>query len=172
MRVLGGVVVTGSKNAFLVETPDGVLRRCVLKGKVLKDLKGCYNSLAPGDRVLLEPDSFQEDRGSILGMEGRRNLFWRWNEKGKSAQAIAANLDLVVCVASARFPPFRPRFVDRVAVMVELEDLPFLVVLNKADLGADGEIDARMEDYRRIGYGVLACSTLDGRGIDDLRASV
>lgn len=167
-----GVVVTGSNNSFLVETPDGTLRRCVIKGKILRTLQGYYNSLAPGDLVRLEPDAFRPDQGSILGMEERRNLFWRWNEKGKSIQAIAANLDRVVCVASGRLPPFRPRFVDRVAVTAELEGLPLLIVMNKSDLGRDPEVEDRLADYRRIGYEVLVCSVLDGRGIGELRSRI
>ena len=169
MTWVTGVVVTGSNNSFLVETQDGLLRRCAIKGKILRSLEGYYNSLAPGDRVRLEPDFYREDQGSILGLESRRNLFWRWNEKGKSVQAIAANLDLVVCVSSPRLPPFRPRFVDRVAVTTELENLPLLIALNKSDLGIDEETQERLADYRRIGYEVLSCSALDGRGIDELR---
>lgn len=170
MRDLVGVVVTGSNNSFLVETPDGALRRCAIKGKILRSLRGYYNSLAPGDRVRLEPDDFRSDQGSILGMIERRNFFWRWNEKGKSVQAIAANLDLVVCVASARLPPFRPRFVDRVTVTAELENLPLLIVLNKSDLGADPETEVRLKDYARIGYEVLVCSARDGTGVEELRS--
>lgn len=172
MTDLIGVVLTGSNNTFLVETPDGALRRCAIKGKILRNLEGYYNSLAPGDRVYLEPDAFRQDQGSILGMEERRNLFWRWNEKGKSVQAIAANLDLIACVASVRLPPFRPRFVDRVAVTSELEDLPLLIVLNKSDLGSDPETEARIEDYRRIGYEVQVCSAREGRGIGELRSRI
>ena len=172
MTDLIGVVLTGSNNTFLVETPDGALRRCAIKGKILRNLEGYYNSLAPGDRVYLEPDAFRQDQGSILGMEERRNLFWRWNEKGKSVQAIAANLDLIACVASVRLPPFRPRFVDRVAVTSELEDLPRLIVLNKSDLGSDPETEARLEDYRRIGYEVQVCSAREGRGIGELRSRI
>lgn len=169
MSAISGTVITGSNNTFLVEEAGGGLRRCTIKGKILKNLKGYYNSLAPGDRVRMEPDSFHADQGSILDMEDRKNLFWRWNEKGKSVQAIAANIDLVVCVASPRFPPFRPRFVDRVAVTAELENLTLLILLNKSDLGTDAETEARLEDYRRIGYEVLLCSALGGQGVEDLR---
>lgn len=172
MTELLGVVVTGSNNAFLVETPDGALRRCTIKGKILRTLEGYYNSLAPGDLVRLEPDVFRKNQGSILDIERRRNLFWRWNEKGKCVQAIAANLDLVACVASVRLPPFRPRFIDRVTVLTELENLPVLIVVNKSDLGTDPDTEERVADYRRIGYEVLICSARAGSGIDELRSRI
>ncbi len=170
--ILSGTVITGSNNSFLVEGENGVLRRCGIKGKVLKPLKGCYNSLAPGDVVLLEPDPLDEERGSILGMEDRRNLFWRWNEKGKAVQAIAANMDFLACVVSPILPPFRPRFLDRVAVTAELENIPLLIVLNKSDLGLEEGTEARLEDYRRIGYEVHLCSARTGEGVESLRERI
>lgn len=172
MSLLSGTVISGSNNAFVVECADGFARRCGIKGKILKPLKGYYNSLAPGDVVRVEPDALNAEQGSIQGMEERRNFFWRWNEKGKSIQAIAANLDLVVCVASPRLPPFRPRFVDRVAVTAELENLPLVILVNKADLGTDEDTDERLEDYGRIGYEVRLCSARTGQGLDELRERI
>jgi ribosome biogenesis GTPase / thiamine phosphate phosphatase len=169
---LSGTVVSGSNNTFVVDCSDGSIRRCSIKGKVMKSLKGYYNSLAPGDVVSVDPDSLHAEQGSLLGMEARRNFFWRWNEKGKSVQAIAANLDLVVCVASPRFPPFRPRFVDRVAITAELENLPLVIIVNKSDLGLDEETVERVEDYRRIGYEVRLCSAKTGEGLDGLRERI
>jgi len=122
--------------------------------------------------VSFEPDSLNEEQGSILGMETRRNLFWRWNEKGKSIQAIAANMDLVACVISPRFPPFRPRFIDRVAIMAELENLPLIIILNKSDLDMEASTEERLSDYRRIGYEVMVCSARSGQGLVELRARI
>ncbi|MBN1241796.1 MAG: ribosome small subunit-dependent GTPase A [Spirochaetales bacterium] len=170
---MDGVVIAGSVGSFLVECEDGV-RRCGIKGKVLKGegADGRYNALAPGDRVTVEPDPIDADKGSVTALVPRRNLFWRYNEKGRARQAIAANLDLVVCVASPVLPPFRPRFVDRVAMMAELGSVPLLIVLNKADLGLDDDTAARLEDYGRLGYGVHLCSARTGEGVEELRAKL
>lgn len=165
-----GTVVSGSNNTFVVRSDDGSIVRCGLKGKKLKGAEGFYNPLAAGDRVEWEPAS--EGLGSIASLEPRRSLFWRYNEKGKAIQAIAANMDVVVCVTSAALPPFRPRFIDRVSLEPASEGLPFIIALNKTDLGVDDEVALRMEDYRRIGFETIELCASTGAGIEELRQRI
>lgn len=162
-----GLVVSGANNGFSVRTDEGVLVRCTLKGKKLKGAEGFYNPLAAGDIVEWEPAS--EGLGTISALRPRKNLFWRYNEKGKAVQAIAANMDLLICVSSAGLPPFRPRFIDRVSLEPASEGIPFLIVLNKSDLGVDEEVRERLLDYRRIGFSVLQTSVETGQGIGELK---
>jgi len=164
-----GIVLSATNNLFSVLCDDGTKRLCSLKGKRVKDMEGTYNSLASGDRVELEIDPESDKKGLVTELERRRNFFGRFNEKGKAAQAIATNIDLVVCVSSPRLPPFRPRFVDRVAVLAEAAHVPFLVVLNKADLGIDEETEDRLAVYQELGYEVLTASAETGEGIQELR---
>ncbi|HAP43240.1 MAG: ribosome small subunit-dependent GTPase A [Spirochaetes bacterium GWD1_61_31] len=167
---MNGVVVAGSNNVFDVRAADGRVCRCSLKGKKLKTDERFYNPLTAGDEVTWEQSS--PDAGVITGLQPRRSLFWRYNEKGKARQAIAANMDVVLCVASAGMPPFRPRFIDRVSLEPVAAKLPFVLVLNKADLGIDDELAARLVDYRRIGFEIMVCSVETGDGIDQLRARI
>ena len=169
MEGLGGLVLSGANNLFIVLGDDGVERLCPIKGKRIKDITGAYNSLAAGDRVEFSPDSARADRGLVISLEPRRNVFGRFNEKGKAVQAIAANVDLVVCVASPRLPPFRPRFVDRVAVLAEAARVPLLVVMNKADLGVDEATEDRLAVYQELGYDAMLASAETGEGIEELR---
>ncbi len=162
-----GTVVSGSNNSFVVRADDGSLVRCGLKGKKLKGTEGFYNPLAAGDIVEWEPSS--AGTGAISALVPRKSLFWRYNEKGKAIQAIAANMDLVVCVTSAAMPPFRPRFIDRVSLEPASEGLPFVIALNKTDLGLDDEIRMRMDDYRRIGFETIVMSAGSGLGVEELR---
>lgn len=161
-----GIVLSGANNAFSVRADDGKVVRCTLKSKRLKGAEGFYNPLAAGDIVAYEPAS--TGTGSITALIPRKSLFWRYNEKGRATQAIAANMDLVVCVTSAGMPPFRPRFVDRVSLEPSSDGLPFLVVLNKTDLGVDEDTAERLADYRRIGFETLETSVQTGEGIDRL----
>ncbi|MGO8694146.1 MAG: ribosome small subunit-dependent GTPase A [Rectinemataceae bacterium] len=164
-----GLVLSGTNNVFLVQGDDGSRRLCSIKGKRLKDQKGQYNALAAGDRVELLADSSAPDRGLVSGLLLRRNLFGRFNEKGRAIQAIAANIDLVVCVSSPSLPPFRPRFIDRVAVLAESAQVPFLIALNKVDTGVGPEIEERLANYESLGYGTLAVSAVRGTGLHRLR---
>jgi ribosome biogenesis GTPase len=167
--VTKGLVLSGNNNLFDVLCEDGERRLCAIKGKRLKDVTGSYNSLAAGDRVEIEPDGHSPDRGLVTALLPRTNVFGRFNEKGQSSQAIAANVDLVVCVSSPRLPPFRPRFIDRVAVLAEAAHVPFLIILNKSDLGFDEDTEDRLAEYQDLGYEVLVASAESGEGIGELR---
>jgi ribosome biogenesis GTPase len=151
----------------VVRTEEGALVRCSLKGKKLKGAERFYNPLAAGDMVEWEPSS--AGIGTISALMPRRSYFWRYNEKGKAIQVIAANMDLVVCVTSVSMPPFRPRFIDRVSLEPSSEGLPFVIALNKTDLGMDAETARRMDDYRRIGFETMELSVSAGQGIEALR---
>ncbi|HUW41531.1 MAG TPA: ribosome small subunit-dependent GTPase A [Rectinemataceae bacterium] len=167
-----GLVLSGSNNVFLVYGDDGVRRLCSIKGKRLKDQKGLYNVLAAGDRVEFLADSAGSGRGLVSRLLPRRNLFGRFNEKGRAVQAIAANVDLVVCVSSPSLPPFRPRFVDRIAVLAEAASVPLLIVLNKADLGCPAEVAARLASYESLGYRALPVSAATGDALPELRRAL
>jgi len=161
------LVIRGSRNLFIVRAGNDEME-CRIKGKVLKDSGGYYNPIAPGDMVEVED-------GLILGLEKRRNLFARFNQKGQAPQILAANVDLVLCVVSPASPPFRPRFLDRVLLQADAAGIPAAIICNKYDL-ASGDIDSdlldveeRLEDFRRIGFTVLRMSALSGEGMDDFK---
>jgi ribosome biogenesis GTPase len=169
---MDGLVLSGSNNVFVVLCEDGETRMCAIKGKRLKDKTGEYNALAAGDEVEIAESApsrpGEPGRGMVTALKPRRNVFGRYNEKGRSRQSIAANVDMVVCVASPSFPPFRPRFVDRVAILAEAARVPLLIALNKADLGSDDETEARLALYEELGYGILRCSAVAGSGLGEL----
>jgi ribosome biogenesis GTPase / thiamine phosphate phosphatase len=169
---MDGIVLSGTNNVFSILCEDGERRSCAIKGKRIKDKTGVYNALAAGDEVELAPGEPSrpgiQGQGMITALKPRRNVFGRYNEKGRSKQSIAANVDLVVCVASPAFPPFRPRFVDRVAILAEAARVPLLIALNKSDLGSDDETEARLQLYEELGYGILRCSAATGEGVREL----
>ncbi|GAB1481534.1 ribosome small subunit-dependent GTPase A [Treponema sp.] len=165
-----GLVISGSKNIFLVRLDDSTILECRLKGKILKTDEAFYNPLAPGDRVLIEREAGSDKKALVVGLIERRNKFTRWNQKGKLSQLLAANLDLVLCVTSPNNPPFRPRFLDRALLQADIADIPAVIVLNKCDLeDEDPDVAERLEDYTRIGYRILRVSALSGEGLGDLR---
>lgn len=145
--------------------PQGI--ECRLKGKQLGGTGKGYNALAPGDFVRGDLPSRQ-----IEERLPRRNEFVRWNRKRNAVQTIAANLDLLFAVASPGEPPFRPRFVDRVSVAAELEEIPFGVILNKVDQGVPTAARRRMELFGALGYDTLEVSAIEGTGIDALRSRI
>lgn len=165
-----GLVIHGTNNVFQVRTDDGALVECRIKGKILKCSERFYNPLAPGDRVIIDLDRTHPGAGLILDVYERKNAYARWNQKGKAPQLLAANLDLILCVASAVEPPFRPRFLDRVLLQADTAGIPPVIILNKCDLEyEDPDIDERLEDYHRIGYKIVRVSAVTGFGLDELQ---
>ncbi|HVP18322.1 MAG TPA: ribosome small subunit-dependent GTPase A [Spirochaetia bacterium] len=167
-------VLYGINTIYCVRCEDRLMQ-CRIKGKVLGRQKRegrSYNPIAPGDRVAVIPDPLSTREGLIVEVLERKSSLTRWNKKGRATQVLAANADLAVCVSSPGSPPFRPRFIDRLAVAAEAGGLEPVVVLNKADLPCPSEIRERLEHYKRMGYRVLTCSARSGEGIVALREAL
>ncbi len=163
-----GLVLSGANNFFAVRTPEGNVVRCSIKGKKLKEIRGYYNPVAPGDTVDIEYDTLHPDQGQITALIPRRNGFARWNQKTRSPQLLAANIDLLLCVTTPANPPFRPRFTDRTLVQAAAEDIPTLIIVNKIDLGIPESIRERIRDWQRIGIQVCEVSAKTGEGLESL----
>ena len=163
-----GLVLSGANNFFSVRTGDGNVVRCSIKGKKLKDIRGYYNPLAPGDTVEIEYDALHADQGQITALIPRRNGFVRWNQKTRSPQLLAANIDLLLCVTTPANPPFRPRFTDRALVQAAAEGIPALIIVNKIDLGISETVQERIHDWKRIGVQVCEVSAKTGDGLEPL----
>lgn len=138
-----GLILNGTKNVFEVECDDGITRNCAIKGKVLKASENYYNPLAPGDQVVLDSDSIEEDKALICDLIPRKNEFVRWNVKKHQPQILATNLDYLLIVTTPDEPPFRPRFVDRALAQAEYENLEPIIVCNKYDLVSGQGKDSR-----------------------------
>lgn len=163
-----GQVYCGINNIYTVEV-DGRRLQCRIKGKVLRSAQREYNPIAVGDRVRVMPDSLSPQAGWIFERLPRRSSLDRWNRKRGATQVIAANADILLCMASAQSPPFRARFLDRLIISGAIGELEPVVVLNKIDLGIDADTEERLADYRRIGYPLIRCSARTGEGLEEVR---
>jgi ribosome biogenesis GTPase len=172
---LEGLIIAGTNNTFTVECDDEISRNCTIKGKVLKSDKQFYNPLAPGDRVVIEPDPINEAKGQVLSVLPRKNTFLRWNVKGRCPQLLACNLDYLILVCTPDEPPFRPRFIDRALAQAEHQGITPVVVCNKWDLAEAMQTDGREQEYEviekrlqiweELGYTVLKISAKTGEGM-------
>ena len=174
-----GMILYGSRNIFAVRQNESAeTLECRLKGKVLKNAEGFYNPLAPGDRVQIQTDPEQPGTGMIVALEERKNSFSRFNQKGNCTQLLAANVDQVLCITTRRSPPFRPRFLDRVLLQVDIAGIHAIIVCNKIDLDSnsdyDDKLDAdeRLEEFKNIGYELAEVSAKTGQGLDMLRRCI
>jgi len=170
-----GLVIRGSRNIMTVriETQEGPKElECRIKGKVLKGHENVFNPIAPGDWVTIEWDN-NSNTAMILGVEERKNIFSRYNQKGSNSQLLAANVDLVLCLCTPVSPPFRPRFIDRVLLQADIAGIEAIVICNKMDLPyEDIDIDERLKEYDKIGYKVIFVSSKTGEGLDELKQNI
>ena len=160
-----GVVLARTGSAYRVHTAVGEVT-AVLRGK-LKHRDD--DRVVAGDVVELELQG--EGRATISGVRPRRSVLARRaaGERSPRAQPIAANVDQVVVVASARSPELSLRMLDRFLVIAAANRIPAVVVLNKVDLDGGAAYEQARRRYDPAGYQVLATSVPGLAGLAALR---
>lgn len=159
-----GVVLARVGSTYRVHTDDGEVT-AVLRGK-LKHRDD--DRVVAGDVVELELHS--EGRATISTVRRRKSVLVRRaaSERSPRGQPIAANVDQVVVVASARSPEPNPRMLDRFLVIAAGTRIPAVIVLNKVDLDRGPLADLHRR-YDPAGYQVLATSVRQPEGLAALR---
>jgi ribosome biogenesis GTPase / thiamine phosphate phosphatase len=124
--------------------------------------------IVAGDNVLCRVDA-RTGETHALELRARRNALYRSNLRG-GAEPVVANLSQLLVVLAPRPEP--DLFVlDRYLAAATSGGISATLVLNKMELGIDGELQKELDVYQTIGYDWLACSTRTGMGMDDLLAA-
>lgn len=160
-----GVVLMRSGTKYRVHTAAGEVA-AVLRGKVKR---ADDDRVVPGDVV--DVALHASGPATIDAVHPRRSVLARraaGGARARRAQPIAANVDQVLIVVSARDPDPSPRMIDRLLVIAETNALPAVVVINKNDLdSAPATVLARR--FAPAGYQVLRTSAVVGEGLAALR---
>src|SRR2546430_1449821 len=158
-----GVVLARTAGGYRVHTDAGEIT-ATLRGKLRYKDSG---RVVPGDVVVLEGSTIAEIRP-------RRSVLARRAAQGSSgagprrSQPVAANVDQVIVVTSARDPEPSPRMIDRFLVIAEANGLPAAVVLNKIEL--DRAIEEPLtRRFKTAGYQLLGTSVKADEGLPALR---
>lgn len=133
---------------------DGEEVVCAVRGR----FKGRVKPVV-GDRVRIvrNPDG----SGTVTAIEPRTRTLTRRQANRKRVsrfsepQVLAANVDLLVVVASLRSPPLRTGLVDRFLAAAAMSEIPPLLCITKLDLDPGGEFEAVREAYAGLEIGVL-----------------
>ncbi|HEY6224036.1 MAG TPA: GTPase RsgA, partial [Gemmatimonadales bacterium] len=161
-----GVVLTRAGGTFRVHTPEGEVT-AVLRGK-LKQADD--DRLVAGD--IVELALHRDGPATVERVHTRRSVLARRKASGgrslRRAQPIAANVDQVVVVTSARDPEPTPRMLDRMLVIAEANGIPAAIVVNKVELDR-GVVDVLSRRFVAAGYQVLATSLKVPEGLPALR---
>jgi ribosome biogenesis GTPase / thiamine phosphate phosphatase len=84
-------------------------------------------------------------------------------------QVLVANVDQMVAVFAAASPEPKWRLLDRYLVTAEAAGVPARVCITKVDLVDVAQLDEIIDLYQDLGYPVTLTSTVDHRGIDEMR---
>ena len=151
---------------YTVQTDDGQLLDCKVKGNFrLRGIRST-NPVAVGDRVCVSEGNF------ITEIEDRRNYIIRKSiNLSKQSHIIAANVDQALLVVTVVRPQTNTTFIDRFLASAEAYRVPVVLLFNKTDLLDADELHYQqmlIHLYETIGYECRAISAETGEGIDAL----
>lgn len=161
-----GLVIRNTGSWYTVQTDDGQLLDCKVKGNFrLRGIRST-NPVAVGDRVSVSEGNF------ITEIEDRRNYIIRKSiNLSKQSHIIAANVDQALLVITVSHPQTNTTFIDRFLASAEAYRVPVMLLFNKTDLLDDDEKRYQqmlIHLYRTVGYECHAISAETGEGIDAL----
>ncbi|PIB36556.1 ribosome small subunit-dependent GTPase A [Reichenbachiella sp. 5M10] len=158
---------------YQVETTDGQMHNCRLKGKFKLENKKISNPVAVGDKVELLKDQGDANAMIISKILPRENYIIRVSPKKKGhSHIIASNLDQAIIVATVGTPKTSLGFIDRFLVTAEAFRIPATILMNKIDLLDKEELAKlreKMTEYEALGYQVRYTSALIKKDIDGLK---
>jgi putative ribosome biogenesis GTPase RsgA len=130
-----------------------------------------FDQVVIGDRVSIEHEKIDGIivRDNLLArFRGDQN---RFSLHSRLLQPIAANLDAVVIVASAKDPAFQPGFIDRYMVLTEQSGISPIICITKSDLAPISDpILAWYE--KQLGIPVVRTSAVSKEGIENLTEAI
>ena len=161
-----GLVIRNTGSWYTVQTDDGQLLECKVKGNFrLRGIRST-NPVAVGDRVCVSEGNF------ITEIEDRRNYIIRKSiNLSKQSHIIAANVDQALLVVTVNRPQTNTTFIDRFLASAEAYRVPVVLIFNKTDLLDDDEKHYQqmlIHLYETVGYECRAISAETGDGVDAL----
>lgn len=168
-----GKVVKSTGLWYNVETLEGEMFKCRIKGKF--KLKGIRvtNPVAVGDEVEFFIENELENSGMIKKILPRTNYVARESpRRALHLHLLAANIDQALLFSTIREPNLKQGFIDRFLLMTEPFDIPVIIVFNKADVYTEDDLavfEYLKEIYESMGYTVVLTSALKGQGADELK---
>lgn len=170
-----GLVVKEQSGFFWVETGEGQIYMCRLRGRLMEEAQAS-DIAAIGDRVTISVN--EDGTGTIEDVAERTSVISRAarTEGNRGAggpereHVIIANADQAIFVFAAAQPTPSLRMLDRFLVMGEKAELDrIIIILNKIDLDQTGDTRRQFEIYEKLGYTIHTTSALENIGIEALR---
>ncbi|SEN41424.1 ribosome small subunit-dependent GTPase A [Nitrosomonas marina] len=143
-----GLVIAVFGRHYSVETAEGELLSCVMRGK-----KG---GVACGDKVTIRATG--TDQGVIEAIHPRKTLLYR--SDAFKEKIIAANVSQIIIVIAA-VPSYSEELVNRCLIAAESQKIRSIIVLNKTDLAEPTQNTVEtLSLYEAIGYPLIKVSAI------------
>lgn len=139
-------------SAFCEAASGAKTVRCSFRGRLRREKTEVY----AGDLVELQ------EKGKDLAIESvmqRKNLMLRPS---------VANVDQAVVVVTITQPPLDLKYVDRLLVHLESQDIEAVVCVNKVDIEDRARVSWVQAIYERAGYPSVVTSAVTGEGLSSL----
>ena len=171
-----GAVCALASGIAWIEDDDGVRHECTLPTRLATHQQ---SSIAVGDRVTWAPVAKQDAESEapedlrVVEVLPRRTFLARPDPLNPRLQrVVAANVDIVVQVASVGKPPLRPALVDRYLIAIQLGGAQPVLCVNKVDVldeAGRAEAERLLADYREMDLPLVWTSAKSEAGLDELR---
>lgn len=166
-----GLVIRTTGSWYQVETEEGKLVECKIKGNFrLKDIKST-NPVAVGDRVSIVMNT--EGTAFITDIEDRKNYIVRRSPNlSKQSHILAANLDQCMLIVTIKAPETTTIFIDRFLASAEAYRVPVRLIFNKTDLYDEDDLrymHGLVDLYSYVGYKCFVISVKQNEGVDEVR---
>ena len=149
-----GKIIRGIAGFYYVHIHGKGIIECKVKGvfrnKKVKPLVG--------DNVELEILDEDNKTGNITEILPRKNSLIR---------PAVANVDQAVVIFAASFPKPNLNLLDRFLLMMQMQDVPTVICINKIDDTDNSETDRIVDNYKNSGCNVYRTSTVTGEGIEE-----
>jgi len=159
------LVIKSTGSWYTVESEEGLLYECRIKGKFRLDNIKSTNPIVVGDFVEIKSE---EDSWMIIKLHKRKNQIVRKSVNlSKQTHIIASNIDQAFLIVTLVLPETTTGFIDRFLVSANAYGVDVVLLFNKNDLYKKDTLvkqDKIVKIYENIGYECCLISALN----DDL----
>ena len=156
------LVIKSTGSWYDVESNDGSLYKCRIKGKFRTENIKSTNPIVVGDYVEINNDS---QTWMIEKLYDRKNMIVRKSVNlSKQTHIIAANIDQAILMITLQSPLTTTGFIDRFLVSAQAFGVEVILFFNKIDLYSKKLIIQNqnlIHEYSKIGYRCISLSALN-----------
>lgn len=151
-----GKIVKGIAGFYYVHVVGSGIYECKAKGLFRKQ------NMKPlvGDEVQMDVIDEAEKTGNVTDILPRKNALIR---------PALANVDQALVIFAARSPKPNRNLLDRFLIMMEQQNVPTVICINKSDLASEEELEELWEAYRTSGYPMFFFSAKNRIGIEQIQ---